>query len=133
MCETFEVVSAALFNAKMCIQTGVACGPREPFVASVRDMYLCAWLAISFCQTIVDYVSPVGVTPTSDHEVVRLYVPVQQSLAVKILNPLYLPLNWDGGTAWSAKTRTVATLSFWLQRDISSSQFGPSKSITRIL
>uniref|UniRef100_A0A182UE34 Uncharacterized protein n=1 Tax=Anopheles melas TaxID=34690 RepID=A0A182UE34_9DIPT len=85
--ERLHVVAAALLDAEVRIDRGVARRAGQVLVLPVRDVDAGAEVAVLLRQAEVDQEQLVAVPPDPHQEVVRLDVPVDEVLHVQILQP----------------------------------------------
>lgn len=79
-----------LTNSKMCVDGGVARRAGQVLVLPVRDVLVCASIAVLFGQAKVNDVHQVPLLAKPHEEVVRLHIPMDEILGVNVLNTAYL-------------------------------------------
>jgi len=76
-------------SAKVCVNTHVACSPRQTFMLAERYMLLCRRVDVFFSKTkvnnIYDMLLPVGVSP--DEKVLWLDVAIDEMFRMDIFYP----------------------------------------------
>lgn len=80
--QRFQVISAALFYAQMCIDARVAGSAGQIFPVSVRNVFS-VFLNKLLRESEVDQMDNVALTALSNQEIVRLKVSVNKMLAVQ--------------------------------------------------
>jgi len=85
--ETLHVVPSALLDAKVGVDRGVPSCPREVLVFSVWYVLVCPCVPIFFGKPEVDDIHKVSLFAQTHEEVVRLDIPVDEVLAVDVLDP----------------------------------------------
>lgn len=75
-----NVIPAALLDAQVCVDAGIACCAGQVLVLTIGDVDVGFWVAVLLCQTKVDDVDLVGPLAQPHEEVVRLNVPMDEAL-----------------------------------------------------
>ena len=86
--DRLQVITPALLNAKMRIDTGVAGGARQRFVIFVWNMFTCFWIAVSLYKAEIYNVNDVLFLTVTDEEVIRFHVSVDEVIIVQELQSL---------------------------------------------
>jgi len=86
--DSLQIVTATLFDAQMCVNTGITRGTCQTLALPVWDVLLCFGVAILFRETEVDDVHLVGPLTEADQEIVGLDIAVDEILGMHILHAI---------------------------------------------
>merc|ERR550532_767921 len=86
--DSLQIVAPALFNAQVCVDTGVTRCASQIFALTVGNMLLRLWVPVLFCQAKVDDVHHVCLLSKTNEEVVRLDVTVDEVLGMQVFNAI---------------------------------------------
>ena len=82
-----QVISATLFFAQVCVDTGISRGAGQRFVLPEGNVLSVPRIAIPLGKTEVNHVQGVLLFPNTDQEVVGLHVTMNEGIGVQILYP----------------------------------------------
>merc|ERR1719282_654603 len=85
--ETLHIVPSALLDAKVGVDRGVPSCPGQVLVFSVWYVLVCPCVPIFFGKPEVDDIHKVSLFAQTHEEIVRLDIPVDEVLAVDVLDP----------------------------------------------
>jgi len=71
----------------MGIDRGISCGAGQIFVFSIRDMEMCLWVTIFFCETEINHVDLITTFANAHEKVIWLDIPVDERLGMDVFDP----------------------------------------------
>jgi hypothetical protein len=82
-----HVITARLFDAKVCVDTSVPGGTSQVFVLTVRNVEVSLWVTVLLGQSKIDDVDLVTTLSDAHKEVIRLDIAVDEGLGVDVFDP----------------------------------------------
>lgn len=74
----------------MCIETCIPCGPRQAFIVLKWNVPTGFRVLVPFSKAEIDYIDDMLILARSDEEIVRLDIPVKESILMDKFYPLQL-------------------------------------------